>query len=355
MSHVGQILKQKRLDLNLTIATVAIDLSMDTGLLSKIERGVRLCTRKQINLFVNYYKLEEKELITNWLSDKVLYELKDEEYGLEALRVAEAHISYGKHNEAPNGYSPEIDELIYEVDELKKKWLAQKPLNQLQLKKMQEHFNLSYAYESNRIEGNTLTLQETYLVVNDGLTIGGKTVQEHLEAINHIEATDFIADLIKNKEAFSEKILNEIHFLILKGIDKSNAGVYRKVPVTIGGSNHLPPQPYLIKKKMEEVFEYYYLNKPQLHPVILAAEMHQKIVTVHPYIDGNGRTSRLIMNLILLMNGYTIAILKGGAVSRQAYYDALESSRTENSASKFYQLILKATITSLKEHLSLAK
>ena len=120
-------------------------------------------------------------------------------------------------------------------------------------------------------------------------------------------------------------MLKQIHALILKSIDKANAGVYRKLPVFISGSSHMPPQPFLVAKQMEDVFEFYESNKNKLHPVILAADMHEKIVNVHPFIDGNGRTSRLIMNLVLLMNGFPIAIIKGDNESRQAYYNALEN------------------------------
>lgn len=220
---------------------------------------------------------------------------------------------------------------------------------------MREYFNLNYTFESNLIEGNTLTLQETHLVVNKGLTISGKSMKEHLEAVNHYEAIDFIIELVKNKEPFTERILKEIHYLILKGIDRANAGVYRKVPVIISGSVHKPPQPYLIDKQMEDVFAFYKANKNKIHPVLLAAEMHQKVVTVHPFIDGNGRTCRLIMNLILLQNGYTIANLKGNNTSRLSYYKTLEDIQVNNSTLEFNRLIINTTIDSLSEHIALAK
>jgi Fic family protein len=126
------------------------------------------------------------------------------------------------------------------------------------------------------------------------------------------------------------------------------------VPVIISGSAHKPPQPYLIDKQMEDVFAFYNINKGKIHPVILASEMHQKIVTVHPFIDGNGRTCRLIMNLILLQNGYTIANLKGNNTARLGYYKALESIQIKNSTLDFHSLIVNTTIDSLKEHIELA-
>ncbi len=168
--------------------------------------------------------------------------------------------------------------------------------------KIQEALDIEYTYESNRIEGNTLTLQETQLVIEKGLTISGKPLREHLEAINHKEAIEFIKDITKNNAALTEYTLKQIHSIVLKSIDKANSGIYRNVPVLISGSRHVPPPPYLLAKLMEEYFLFYEENKDQLHPVVLAAEMHERLVTIHPFIDGNGRTSRLIMNLILLPN-----------------------------------------------------
>jgi len=189
---------------------------------------------------------------------------------------------------------------------------------------IKEALKVEFLYESNRIEGNTLTLRETQLVINEGMTISGKSMREHLEAINHKEAILFIEDLVTQKMELSEYVLKQIHGIVLYGIDRENAGVYRKLPVAIAGSKHLPPQPYLLQDLMEDYFRFYELHRNDLHPVILAAEMHERLVSIHPFIDGNGRTSRLIMNLILLQHGFPLAIIGGDYESRMAYYDALE-------------------------------
>lgn len=209
----------------------------------------------------------------------------------------------------------------------------------LQSDKVTKAFELEYTYESNRIEGNTLTLQETALVVEKGLTIGGKSLQEHLEAINHTYALDYVKELVKEKTPFTETILLNIHKLILQGIDNANAGKYRNVQVMISGAKHIPPQPYLVAKQMEDFFIWYNENKENQHPVLLSAELHERLVTIHPFIDGNGRTSRLLMNLILLQYGYPIAILKGDAESRLKYYNALEQAQTNNNKQLFHLLI----------------
>lgn len=223
-----------------------------------------------------------------------------------------------------------------ELDLLKNK------LNQLRQnnsEKVAKAFEIEYTYESNKIEGNTLTLQETALVIEKGLTIGGKSLNEHLEALNHSHAIEFIKEIVQENEPITERNLLQIHRLILQGIDNTNAGKYRNVQVLISGAKHIPPQPYLVPKQMEDLFIWYKENKNLLHPIELSAEMHERLVTIHPFIDGNGRTSRLLMNLILLQNGFPIAILKGDAVNRLKYYAALETAQTENNKKPFLNLI----------------
>ena len=177
------------------------------------------------------------------------------------------------------------------------------------------------------------------MVIEKGLTIGGKSLNEHLEAINHQHAIDYIKELASKKQTISERDVLQIHQLILQSIDNQNAGKYRNVQVLISGAKHIPPQPFLVPKQMEELFIWYNENKTILHPIELSAEMHERLVTIHPFIDGNGRTSRLLMNLILLQNGFPIAILKGDTESRLKYYGALETAQTENNKQPFIDLI----------------
>ncbi|WP_187477438.1 Fic family protein [Amniculibacterium sp. G2-70] len=223
----------------------------------------------------------------------------------------------------------QLDQLKKELDELR----------QNQGEKVAKAFDIEYTYESNKIEGNTLTLQETALVIEKGLTIGGKSMNEHLEAINHAQAIDYIKELATTEDPVNERDLLQIHRLILQSIDNSNAGKYRNVQVLISGTEHVPPQPYLVPKEMENLFLWYNENKNQLHPVELSALMHEKLVTIHPFIDGNGRISRLLMNLILIKNGFPIAILKGDTDNRLKYYHALATAQTKNNIQPFLDLI----------------
>lgn len=218
---------------------------------------------------------------------------------------------------------------------------------------VQQALDVEYTYDSNRIEGNTLTLRETDLVINKGLTVGGKALSEHLEAINHYEAVEMIRDIATNKTEFNRYLLLSLHALILRGIDKEDAGCIRTVPVMISGSQHTPPQPWQLDKLLEEYFLFYQKQKTVMHPIILAAELHERLATIHPFIDGNGRTSRLVMNLVLLQSGFPIAIIHGDMDTRLAYYTALEKCNMEGDKTDFYQLIAQTVIASQQRLLTL--
>ena len=247
-----------------------------------------------------------------------------------------------------------IKKLLIEVDVLKEQLSTLRPLPGEALRKIQDALDIEYTYESNRIEGNTLTLQETALVVNEGVTISGKSMREHLEAINHTEAINYIKDIAKRDIEINERTIKEIHSLILHGIDRENAGRYRTVPVMISGSTYMPPQPYLIEKQMEDfMIRFKQMEEEKVHPVLVAAYLHDELVRIHPFIDGNGRTSRLLMNLYLLRNGYVIITLKGSNDAKVGYYKALEKSHTEHHTEDFQQLVVEAEIAALQRYLSI--
>ncbi|MCQ4914068.1 Fic family protein [Bacteroides nordii] len=250
--------------------------------------------------------------------------------------------------------SEDINVMLKEVDVQKEQLSALRPLPEEALKKIQDALDIEYTYESNRIEGNTLTLQETALVVNEGVTISGKSMREHLEAINHAEAISYIKDIAKQDIEISERTIKEIHALILHGIDRENAGRYRTVPVMISGSTHMPPQPYLIEKQVEDfILRLKQMEMEKVHPVLIAAYLHDELVRIHPFIDGNGRTSRLLMNLYLLRHGYVIITLKGSNDAKVNYYKALEKSHMEQLPEDFKKLVVEAEIAALRKYLSI--
>lgn len=352
MKRLNELLKEYRLKKKMLVKELAADTGVDATLLSRYESGERLPTEVVLNKLSEVLAIPEKQVKKHWLAEKILEQIKNYPEGEEALlMVEESMVAYKKATKT--AMPAALKQLLKEADALKKELRKYYPLNKTQFKKLDEYFNTNYTYESNRIEGNTLTLQETALVVNKGITISGKSVKEHLEAINHAEALQYIQDVAKGKTSITERVIKEIHYLILKSIDKENAGRYRGANVRIAGSRHIPVQHFEVPVEMEQLLQYYSREKTKLHPVVLAADVHWMLAGVHPFIDGNGRTSRLLMNLILINNGYVIANLKGDMSSREEYYNALEEGHTHMNMLPFRKLVAQTVVEGLKEYLSL--
>ena len=351
----GQFLNIWRKQKGLTMVDLSQTVAIDQALLSKYESGNRLPSDKHLLSFSVGMDVSLHILRKEVLADKIANLLYGEEAALEILKVAETRVAYLSSTKALQlqALNDNVKEKLTIIDGLQKEWKGTKPLSKNQLIKLNEYFDVNYTYDSNRIEGNSFTLQETHLVVNEGITIGGKSMREHLEAINHYEAVGFIRDLVSGKAGISKRNLLDIHRLVLKSIDNENAGVYRKIGVRISGSRHIPPDALLVDQLMDDLFIFYVQNKDIMHPVILAAEIHERLVSIHPFVDGNGRTARLLMNFILLRGGYTMVILKGDYDARIAYYRSLEDVQINNDPNSFYLMILDKLEESLREHISL--
>ena len=249
-----------------------------------------------------------------------------------------------------NKFKFDLDDNYFdEVDSLKKELDSKRPIPKETLKSLKESINLEWTYNSNGIEGNTLTLRETQVVL-EGITVGGKSIKEHLEAINHEKAILYLDDLVKDKNPITEWNIKNIHQLILKDIDNENAGRFRKENVTIKGATHIPPD-YL---KLPELMEKLILNYNtwnEYHPIIKAVLLHGELVKIHPFVDGNGRTSRLLMNLDLMNSGYNPVIIK--KESRLKYYEALDKAHTTGDYTDFVKLVTKLEVEMLKKYLEL--
>ena len=241
------------------------------------------------------------------------------------------------------------DNFFNEVDSLKEKLDNERPLPIETLKSLQETVNLEWTYNSNGIEGNTLTLRETQVVL-EGITVGGKSIKEHLEAINHEKAIIYLNDLVKEEHPITEWNIRNIHQLILKEIDDDNAGKYRNENVTIKGATHIPPDYVKVPELMEKLI-LNYNNWNNYHPIIQAALLHGELVKIHPFVDGNGRTSRLLMNLDLMNHGYNPVIIK--KEDRLEYYAALDKAHTTGDYTDFIKLITKLEIEILNKYLEL--
>lgn len=233
------------------------------------------------------------------------------------------------------------------LDELKLKLDSFRPLNPYIVKNLHEDLVLRWTYHSNAIEGNTLTLKETKVAL-EGITIGGKTLREHFEAINHKDAILFMEDLAQKEDKLSEYSIKQIHSLILKNIDDENKGKYRTTNVIISGAEHKPPQSFEVQSQMQEFIKKYNENITKLHPIELASFVHIEFVKIHPFIDGNARTSRLLMNLELIKAGFPPVVIE--LEDRLEYYKALDIAHTENDYKPFLELMKKVVEKSFEPY-----
>ncbi|MCK4820130.1 Fic family protein [bacterium] len=217
-----------------------------------------------------------------------------------------------------------MDRQIYQrIREKKEKLDSIRPMSKTVLEKLRASFAIELAYNSNAIEGNTLTLRETRLVIEEGITIGGKSLREHNEATNHQKAFEFL-DKAAKKLDISEGTVKDIHKIILTSIDDEYAGRYRDVNVRILGAIKSPPRFEKVPEKMKEFTEYVKTNPDTLNAIEMAAAIHYRLVEIHRFTDGNGRCARLLMNLFLMRHGFPVTmVLK---VDRKKYYDTLRKA-----------------------------
>lgn len=234
----------------------------------------------------------------------------------------------------------------------KKRNLIPQPLSLDLIKNLREWFKIELTYTSNAVEGNTLTRVETALVIEKGITTDGKTLREHLEAINHAQAFDWVMQKINTKrENITQDTVLNLHRLILQKIDDNDAGRYRNAPVRITGSTVIMPNPMKVPELMKEFISW--LQKDKSHPITLAADAHFKLVSIHPFVDGNGRTARLLMNLLLMQGGYPPAIIR--KEDRKEYVTSIEKAQLGGSLSDYYALINNAVDRSLDIYLNSLK
>lgn len=220
------------------------------------------------------------------------------------------------------------------------------------LKNLEEWYRIELTYTSNAIEGNTLTRQETALIVEKGITVAGKSLVEHQEATNHANAFTYIQQLAeeKKREELTIQDILDIHKMILQKINDNDAGRLRSIPVRISGSTTVLPNPLKVPELMESFI--HWLQTATDHPVQIAADAHYKLVSIHPFIDGNGRTARLLMNFILMQSNFPPAIIK--KEERNRYLNALETGQTKNNLDAYYELIYDAVDRSLDIYLETA-
>lgn len=242
-----------------------------------------------------------------------------------------------------------MEALLKRISEKKQRFDAFKPLGKDLENNLHNWTRIALTYTSNAIEGNTLSHQETAQIIEKNITIGGKTIVEHIEAINHAKAIDLV--IKKAKEKKRENLVDEdilaIHRCILTNIDDRNAGSFRQCSVRIMGS--MVPRPNYLK--VPELIKDFmgWLTTASDHTAKIAAEAHLKFVFIHPFVDGNGRTARLLMNLLLLQDGYPLTIIE--KENRMAYINAIEKALATNELEEYYQVIFEAIEQSLDLYL----
>lgn len=243
-----------------------------------------------------------------------------------------------------------MENLLREIDELKQKIDQHRPFSSHLLEQVKEYYRIGLTYSSNALEGNTLTISETKVVLEDGITIGGKSLKDHFEAVGHSDAYNFMYQCAL-KKTFTEDDIKKLHHLFYFRINEKYAGTYRDVSVAITGSEYELPEPNDVPNQMHAWIEKTKSQRNKLHPIIFAAQAHKDFVFIHPFIDGNGRVARLLMNLILLQTGYNICIIP--PILRSEYINDLEKAHVNDI--DFIEFIARMVRETQKDYLRLFK
>lgn len=242
--------------------------------------------------------------------------------------------------------------LLERIERKKSQLDTLRPLPAAIVNRLREQILVEWIYNSNAIEGSTVTLQETRLILETGLTIGGKTLREHFEVTNHRDAIHYVEKLVAEQERLTPFHVRQVHKLVLSQIDDTSAGSYRTTQVQIAGARHIPPEAWAIPTQMTEWEKWLTRTEGSTHPVILAALAHHRLVKIHPFVDGNGRTARLVMNLILMQHGYPPTVIL--RADRQSYYRVL--SLADNGKEKpLINFVGKAVERSLTLYINTSK
>lgn len=246
-----------------------------------------------------------------------------------------------------------LQELLQKADFYKEKRSAARPLEKEELKSLDNYFRIGFTYSSNALEGNTLTISETKILLEDGITVGGKPLKDCYEAVGHSDAYDFMLNLARKQDMdITEKDIKKLHQLFYQKVDAEKAGQYRTIQVYISGTDYIPPSPVDVPQLMNHMVDQIRSSKITLHPIELAAMAHKRLVDIHPFVDGNGRTARLLMNLILVNAGYGVVSIP--PVRSNEYINALSASRRLNME-PFSKLISECVIETERDYCRLLK
>jgi Fic family protein len=238
-----------------------------------------------------------------------------------------------------------MKELLSRIDEYKAMIDVHRPMQEPLLSQLRDYYRIGLTWTSNALEGSSLTESETKVVLEDGLTVAGKPLREYYEAIGHAKAYDAMFGLLDISRSLAEADICRLHALFYQQVDSAQAGIYRKQRVFITGSRFTPPPPEQLQVQMGELVTWMKENENSFHPVAFAAQVHKRFVFIHPFIDGNGRVSRLLMNLCLLRHGYTLAIVP--PMLRVEYIQLLETAHTDDAP--FVEFIAERLLETQKD------
>ncbi len=249
---------------------------------------------------------------------------------------------------------PTLQKLLQKADSYKQKISSARPLAKEGLKSLDDHFRIGFTYSSNALEGNTLTISETKILLENDITVGGRPLRDRYESVGHGAAYDFMLGLARQPDMeITEDIIKNLHRLFYQKVDADQAGQYRSIQVFISGTEYVPPAPDEIPRLMTHLSDQILSSRSTLHPIELAAMAHKRLVDIHPFIDGNGRTARLLMNLILVNTGYGVVSIP--PVWRNDHINALSASRRMNDMDPFSKLIAECVIETERDHCRLLR
>ena len=245
----------------------------------------------------------------------------------------------------------ELNQLLERIDANRQRIKERRPLTPAEIKELDQYYKIGITYSSNALEGNSLTLAETKVLLEDGITVGGKPIRDCYEATGHAKAYDFMLTIARSKElSFTEEMICRLHFLFYNAIDNEQAGCYRDGQVFITGTEYVPPTPEKVPALMKSFVSELNEKKDQMHPVLFAAFAHRRLVDIHPFVDGNGRTARLLMNLILISKGYCIVSIP--PIWRMNYNAALAAAQRKDKPTDepFQTLIAECELEAQRDY-----
>ena len=353
MNDIGLQLKEKRCEKKLSMRDVAAITGIDPALISKMEGGDRLPTEKQIATLAELYELNMRKIRVYWLAEKLFRRLKGEAGAMEALNIVHNRIEklYKERVVNTPGLTQEIKEKIAKVDFTRQLLGKKPPLEKEHSRQREEEFLIEFIHESNRLADSQLNLQETTAIIKKGHVASGKSLHEHLAVVNHQDAMFLLRELIEEGKDFSVSTILKLHRILYRGIDRENAGKYREITPPVKDHLYQLPAHQKVAKLLQKYVNFYHKEEGKLHPVLLAAMLHQRFLKIQPFADGNGRVARLIMNYILLRHGYAIVTIKGDSFSRQIYENTLEKAQVDHKSDGFFHLITDLTVDALRNHL----